>query len=166
MSGYDFTNVKIMLCDDCHQIRSLVKSCLFAFGVKEVVEASNTDDGYDVLRDAKPDLMITDWNMPPTSGLDLVRRIRLDPDSPNPFLPIIMLTGYSEFDRVLEARDAGVSAFLAKPVSASSLLKRLTTLVEDNRSYIRSKEFFGPDRRFNEAGNVAGPERRGEATAA
>jgi len=63
--------------------------------------------------------VITDWRMEPLDGLDLTRIIRTGEDSPNPFVPIIMLTGYTEVARVHEARDAGVTEFLAKPVSSS-----------------------------------------------
>ena len=98
--------------------------------------------------------------MPPTSGLEFVEQIRQNMDAPNPYVPIIMLTGHTEVERVKIARDAGVSTFLAKPISAQSLYKRLTSLVEDQRMYVRSHDFFGPDRRFKASENTPAMERR------
>ncbi|MBI3113083.1 MAG: response regulator [Rhodospirillales bacterium] len=162
-TGYNFEKVSVLVCDDSRQIRSLIKTCLMSFGVKRVAEASNADEGFAKLVEHKPDLVITDWNMPPTSGLELVRRIRQSDDSPDPYVPIIMLTGHTELGRVKTARDNGVSSFLAKPMSVDSLYKRIVNLVEDHRPFIRSGDFFGPDRRFNATVPFGGDERRGGA---
>ncbi len=162
-TGYNFEKVSVLVCDDSRQIRSLLKGCLTMFGVKSVVEASNADDAFAKLVEAQPDLVITDWNMPPTSGLELVRRIRQSDDSPDPYVPIIMLTAHTELGRVKIARDNGVSSFLAKPMSADSLFKRIVSLVEDHRPFIRSGDFFGPDRRHNVDAPFGGNERRAVA---
>jgi len=160
VTGYNFEKVSVLVCDDSRQIRSLVKSCLMTLGVKKVAEAANAEEGFAKLVEVRPDLVITDWNMPPTSGLELVRRIRQSDDSPDPYVPIIMLTGHTELARVKTARDNGVSSFLVKPMSAESLYKRIANLVEDHRPFIRSGDFFGPDRRFNHAAPFGGTERR------
>jgi len=75
-------------------------------------------------------------------------------------VPIIMLTGHSEKKRVISARDAGVTEFLAKPISAKSLYQRILNIVINPRPFIKSKGYFGPDRRRNAAANYTGPERR------
>lgn len=147
MSGFDFENLKILVVDDSRPMRSLISSFLIGFGVKEIYEASDADIGYEKLCEVDPDIVITDWRMPPTDGIQLVERIRTDVDSPNPYLPIIMLTGFTELHRVKQARDAGVTAFLAKPVSAASLYKRLCNVIDDQRPFVRVGGFFGPDRR-------------------
>ncbi len=151
----------MLLCDDSLQIRALIRNCLMAFGIKDIVEATDSKSGFQEIIDSDPDLVITDWNMPAGDGIDLVHLIRHSPDSPNPYVPIIMLTGYSELERVEIARDMGVSSFLAKPMSADSLYKRLVSLVEDQRLFVRSDDFFGPDRRFKVSETPEGIERRG-----
>jgi DNA-binding response OmpR family regulator len=78
----------------------------------------------------------------------------------NPYVPIIMLTGYCEKKRVLMARDAGVTEFLAKPISAKALYQRVVTIVLNPRPFIRTRSYFGPDRRRNTTQNFVGPERR------
>jgi DNA-binding response OmpR family regulator len=78
----------------------------------------------------------------------------------NPYVPIIMLTGHSEKHRVVRARDAGITEFLAKPISATALYERILNLVANPRPFIRTKTYFGPDRRRNAGANYLGPERR------
>lgn len=164
MSGYDFEALKVLVVDDSRPMRSLVMSFLSGFGVKKIYDANDAQDGYRALMDVDPDIVITDWRMPPTDGIDLVKRIRLDMDSPNPYLPIIMLTGFTELHRVKQARDAGVTAFLAKPISAQALYKRLCTVIDDQRPFVRVGDFFGPDRRVkHRAEAFIGAERRHEA---
>lgn len=159
-SGYDFSDLRVLVCDDSRQIRSLISSFLLGFGVKDVDEALDADDAFERLLDFDPDLVITDWNMPPTDGLEFVRRVRNSEDSPNPYVPIIMLTGYTELHRVKQARDSGISAFLAKPVSAQALYKRLVAVVDDRRPFVRNDRFFGPCRRSNRRSSYPGAERR------
>ncbi len=160
MSGYDFQNLRVLICDDSRQMRSLLKTFLSGFGIKNVEEAIDTDQSFACMQQFDPDLVITDWNMPPTSGLDFIEKVRMGDDSPNPYVPIIMLTGYTELHRVKQARDAGISAFLAKPLSAQSLYKRLVAVVDDNRPFIRNGKYFGPDRRTSRGGEFMGGERR------
>ena len=147
MTGYDFEAVKVLVVDDSRPMRSLIKSFLIGFGVKEMFEANDANEGYYTVKEVDPDIVITDWRMPPTDGIELVRQIRSDEDSPTPYLPIIMLTGFTELHRVKQARDTGVTALLAKPISAAALYRRLCTVIDDHRPFVRVGDFFGPDRR-------------------
>jgi len=164
MSGYDFETLKVLVADDSRPMRSLIKSFLLGFGVKEMFEAADANEAFEEVKSNEPDIVITDWRMPPTDGLDLVRQIRIDMESPNPYLPIIMLTGFTELHRVKQARDAGVTAFLAKPISAAALYRRLCTVIDDQRPFVRVGEFFGPDRRAKRRSEpYMGVERRRDA---
>ncbi len=80
--------------------------------------------------------------------------------SPNPFVPVIMLTGHTHIDHVRQARDAGVNEFLAKPVSVKAIMTRLISVIEHPRPYVRTKAYFGPCRRRRGADEYRGPERR------
>ena len=86
--------------------------------------------------------------------------IRQPESKGNPYAPIIMLTGHSEKKRVLSARDAGITEFLAKPISAKALYERILNVVANPRPYIKTKTYFGPDRRRNVNATYVGPERR------
>ncbi len=107
-----------------------------------------------------PDIVITDWAMPIFDGLELTQMIRQPGANANPYVPIIMLTGHSEKKRVMAARDAGVTEFLAKPISAKALYQRIINVVANPRPFIKTKTYFGPDRRRNVNPNYIGPERR------
>ena len=108
-------------------------------------------------------MIIADWHMEPLDGLDFVRLVRTAKDSPNPYVPIIMLTGHTEYQRVCEARDAGVNEFLAKPISAKALYMRFASIIDNPRPFIRTKTYFGPDRRRQNIGPPRGTaERRKE----
>src|SRR5262249_9123411 len=104
--------------------------------------------------------VITDWAMPIFDGLELTQMIRQPGANGNPYVPIIMLTGHSEKKRVTASRDAGVTEFLAKPISAKALYQRILNVVVNPRPFIKTKSYFGPDRRRNTNQNYAGPERR------
>lgn len=159
-TGYNLEGLRVLVCDDSRQIRSLITSFLNGFGIKQVNDATDADEAFTRMIDFDPDLIITDWNMPPTDGLEFVKRVRISAESPNPYVPIIMLTGYTEMYRVKQARDAGISAFLAKPLSAQALYKRLTSVVDDQRPFVRNDLYFGPCRRTSTGAHYMGNERR------
>ncbi len=147
MIEYNLERLNFLIVDDNKHMRALLKTILYTVGGKSVHEAS---DGADALKELKvfpADIIICDWNMSPLDGIEFVKLVRTGKDSPNPFIPIIMLTGYAEMCQVLEARDAGVNEFLAKPISAHALHARIRSIIERPRPFIRTKTFFGPDRR-------------------
>jgi CheY-like chemotaxis protein len=167
MSGYRFDRLKILVVDDNAHMRKLVVTILQAFGAIQIFEAESGERAWALLRDANPDVIVLDWMMEGMSGLEFVRQVRTSEQSPNPFVPVIMLTGHTHIDHVRQARDAGVNEFLAKPVSVKAILTRLIVVIEHPRPYVRTKSYFGPCRRRRGADEYRGPERRAatEATA-
>jgi len=105
---------------------------------------------------------VLDWVMEGMSGVELVRMIRSNPQAPNSFVPVIMLTGHTSLEHVNEARDAGVNEFIAKPVSVKTMMSRLVSVIEHPRPYVRTGGFFGPCRRRRNPHEYQGPERRSE----
>ena len=167
MSGYRFDRLKILVVDDNQHMRKLVITILQAFGTTQIFEAPDGEHAWDVLRVTNPDVVMLDWQMEGMNGLDFARMVRTSPNSPNPFVPIIMLTGHTHVDHVRLARDAGVNEFLAKPVSVKAILTRLISVIEHPRPFVRTKTYFGPCRRRRASDEYRGPERRAnvEATA-
>lgn len=159
MSGYNLDRLNFLVVDDNKHMRALVKTLLHALGSKNVHEAADGADAFKELRHFPADVIISDWSMSPLDGLDFVRLVRTGKDSPNPFVPIIMLTGHTEMHRVVEARDSGIHEFLAKPISAKGLYSRIRSIIERPRPFVRAGLYFGPDRRRREA-DWKGPERR------
>lgn len=160
---YELSNVSVLVLDDNRHMRNMVQSILHGLGCKDISEVGDAADAFKELQHSTPDIIVADWHMEPLDGLDFVRLVRTAKDSPNPYIPIIMLTAYTEYSRVCEARDAGVTEFLAKPISAKSLYLRIATIIENPRPFIRTKSFFGPDRRRQNHGPPRGiRERRKE----
>ena len=161
MSGYRFERLKILVVDDNVHMRKLVITILQAFGVVQISEADSGDRAWTALREANPDVVVLDWVMEGMSGIELVKMIRSNPSCPNPFVPVIMLTGHTSAEHVLEARDAGINEFIAKPVSVKTMMSRLVAVIEHPRPYVRTNKYFGPCRRRG-AEDYRGPERRNE----
>jgi len=155
-SRYVLDNMNVLVLDDNRHMRSLVQSILHALGVKNIREAGDAADAFKELQHFHADIIIVDWHMEPLDGLDFVRLVRTAKDSPNPYVPIIMLSGYTEYRRITEARDAGVNEFLAKPISAKALYQRFAMIIDNPRSFIRTKTYFGPDRRRQNLGPPRG----------
>jgi CheY-like chemotaxis protein len=162
MSGYRFDRLKIMVVDDNAHMRKLVVTILQAFGCTHVYEAADGKIAWTLLREVNPDVILLDWMMEGMSGLEFAKQVRTSPASPNPYLPIIMLTGNTSLDCVNAARDAGVNEFLAKPVSVKAVMSRLTSVIEHPRAFVRTKVYFGPCRRRRGREEYRGPERRSE----
>jgi CheY-like chemotaxis protein len=160
MANYDLANLSVLIIDDSAHMRQLIKSIVTALGMRDIAEAENGKRALAILRDFQPDFIICDWSMEPMNGIEFTKIIRLKDDSPNPYVPIIMLTAHAEMNRVMIARDAGVNEFLAKPVSVANLYQRIRAIIEHPRQYVRTPDYFGPDRRRRADPLYAGPERR------
>lgn len=157
-----FDPLKILLVDDNDHMRLLLTEMLRAIGVRHIFEALDGMEALSMMRRVPIDIVITDLKMGGLSGIDFVNLLRHSPASPNPFVPVIMVTGHSTAKRVQDARDAGVNEFLTKPVTGRSLVHRLTLLIDQPRAYVRSGDYFGPDRRRRSALDHKGPWRREE----
>ena len=162
MSGYRFERLRILVVDDNVHMRKLVTTILQAFGVTQIHEARSGEQAWEVLREHTPDIIILDWVMEGMSGIDLMRMIRTNPQSPNPFVPVIMLSGHTSIEHVQKARDAGVNEFIAKPVSVKTMMTRMAAVIEHPRPYVRTSVYFGPCRRRRQDEH-RGPERRAAA---
>ncbi|HYD66898.1 response regulator [Azospirillum sp.] len=146
-----YRRLEVLVVEDMAPMRTLLRGLLRQLGVATVVEAANARDAFDAIRTRPPDVVITDWHMPGGSGIDLLTWIRHDPASPNPVLPVILLTARGDLQHVATGRDAGATDFLVKPVSLKTLALRLKVVVELPRVFVLSPGFCGPDRRRKQA---------------
>src|SRR3982750_3825409 len=160
MIRIDFNKLRFLVIDDNAHMRRIVRTLLHGFGAREVYEAEDGASGLEAFTNFSPDIIIADWAMPIFDGLELTSMIRQPGATPNPYGPITMLTGHWEKRRVIEARDTGVTEFLAKPISAKALYQRVLNVVANPRPFIKTKNYFGPCRRRNTHSNYVGPERR------
>jgi two-component system, chemotaxis family, chemotaxis protein CheY len=157
---YQFEHASILVVDDFMPMASLISSLLRAFNFKAVYVATGPEQALALFIRHNPDIVLTDWIMEPYDGLELVRKIRTDPKSPNRFVPIIIMTGYSARAHMELARNTGVTEFLVKPFRARDLYARIEHLIEKPRQFVETPRFFGPDRRRKRIKDDAVPKRR------
>lgn len=156
----NFAKLSVLVVEDNKAMRDLIVSVLDSLGVGSIVTAESGASGFMKFRNSNADIVIVDWEMEPKNGLSLTGEIRRNPMSPNRMVPIIMLTGYSAPKRVAQARDTGVTEFLAKPFTAEGLINRIAYVINKPRDFIEAGDFFGPDRRRRRVENYHGPRRR------
>ena len=142
--------VKILVIDDLQFTRSLVRQILKVLGGRDIRDAPDGAKALKIMKNFEPDMIILDWDMEPMNGIEFTRNVRNSDDFANPFVPIIMLSGHSTQARVIEARDAGVTEYVIKPFSATSLINRIQAVIDQPRPFVRTESFFGPDRRRRE----------------
>jgi len=157
---YSFENISVLIVEDNQPMAKVSQSILETFGISQIVIARHGEEGFSTFCKVNPDIVLADWMMKPMDGITLTRMIRSEARSPNPFVPIILMTGFSEKSRVMEARDAGVTEFLVKPFQAKDLYKRFAQVIERPRQFVRTEAFFGPDRRRKEDEQFSGPWKR------
>ena len=135
MVRIDFNRLRFLVIDDNAHMRRIVRTLLHGFGAREVYEAEDGAAELDAFTHYVPDIVLTDWAMPIFDGLELAQMIRQPGANANPFAPIIMVTGHTEKARVTAARDAGITEFLAKPISAKALYQRVVNVVANPRQF-------------------------------
>ncbi len=147
MAKIDFDQLRFVIVDDNAHMRRILRTMLRAFGSREIYEAEEGASGLEAVEAYQPDILITDIKMPIFDGIELTRMIRNPDGFSQPYLPIIMLSAYSEKHQVIAAREAGATDFICKPVSAATLYNRIQNIIEHPRPFIRTTTYFGPDRR-------------------
>lgn len=158
---YNFERISLLIADPSKYMRTLFVGLARSFGFRTVYEAADGESALNIMKERHVDLVLVDGPMAPMDGYDFTRHVRTSPESPNPFLPIIMVSAHTEVGQVKRARDIGVTEFLAKPISAKTLLLRICSVIDNQRAFVRSGKFIGPDRRRHVDQAFQGQERRG-----
>jgi len=152
---YDLQYLRIAIVDDSPFMVNLIRYMLEHLGCRHVTAANNAaalmheienSDAQD--KTLIPDIIISDWAMKPSTGLDLVTWLRRHRSPEIYYTPFIMLSAYSTMEHVITARNAGANEFLTKPLSTQTLVQRLVRIIEKPRPFIRAASYFGPDRRW------------------
>jgi CheY-like chemotaxis protein len=113
MISADFSRLRSLVIDDSAHMRRIVRTLLYSFGTRDVLEAGDGASGLEAFIHLSADIVITDWAMPIIDGLELTQIIRQPGTVGNPYVPIIMVTADAERRHVISARDAGANEFLA-----------------------------------------------------
>lgn len=112
---------RVLVADDSSTMRKIILRSLQAVGVKDIAEASDGTEAVAIFAPGKFDMVLTDWNMPGMTGLEVLKAIRAQDQK----IPVIMVTTEAEKSRVLEAIQAGVTDYLVKPFTADTLREKL-----------------------------------------
>ena len=150
-----------LVVDDHKGMREIMWTILSGLGVGRITEAGDTAAAVKQMRQTLFDIIFIDWMLGEQDGLRLVRYIRRLPDKMNPFVPIVLVTGHGDYERVVEARDAGVTEFLVKPLNTIAVAQHLERIIHHPRAFVRAKGYVGPDRR-RRSRTIDGPERRSQ----
>lgn len=166
-SEYDLSDLRVLVVDDSEFMLELLAKIFKELGCKSVITATDGKEAIDQINTAVAngnenlffDIIFTDWAMEPMDGLSLLKWVREHPNPDIRFTPFVIVSAYSTLDWVIKARDHGVSEFLTKPVSVKSVVSRLSSIIEKPRAFVKSTNYFGPDRRRRNA-TFNGPDRR------
>jgi len=157
---FDLSELKLLVVDDCKFMRLVMVEILNALNCRNILTAVDGADALEALQQSLPDIIITDWLMPHLDGIELTRMLRAKTHTPEEMIPIIMLTAHTESFRVAEARDAGVTELLSKPISAKSLYSRLVAVIDQPRPFVRAPNYTGPCRHRHNSEDHVGPKLR------
>ncbi|MBX9460989.1 MAG: response regulator [Brevundimonas sp.] len=145
-------HVAVLLIDDNLQALDILSSVIQGFGVKEQIRCSSAVEAAEVLRRRQVDLILVDCAMPEMDGYDFTRWLRREAPAAARQTPVVMLTGHAAASRVQKSRDCGASFVVTKPLTPTVLLQRIVWLSTDEREFIQSESYVGPDRRVRNMG--------------
>lgn len=120
--------MKILVVDDFSTMRRIVKNLLRDLGFTNIDEADDGNTGLPKLQSGNFDFLITDWNMPGMTGIDLLKAVRADPSLAK--LPVLMVTAESKREQIIEAAQAGVNGYVVKPFTATTLEEKINKIFE------------------------------------
>ena len=120
--------MRVLIVDDFSTMRRIIKNLLADLGFNNTVEAEDGHSALSVLRQDAVELVVTDWNMPGMSGIDLLRAIRADERFRA--LPVLMVTAEAKREQIIEAAQSGVNGYIIKPFTAQTLEEKLGKVFE------------------------------------
>lgn len=120
--------MKILIVDDFSTMRRIIKNLLRDLGFTNTAEADDGATALPMLQSGSFDFLVTDWNMPIMSGLDLLREVRADERLKH--LPVLMVTAEAKRDQIIAAAQAGVNGYVVKPFTAQALKDKIEKIFE------------------------------------
>lgn len=121
-------NIKIMIVDDFATMRRIVKNILMQLGFKNFLEADDGSTAWDILQKEEVNLIVSDWNMPKMTGIELLKKVRADDRFTN--LPFLMVTAEAQKENIIEAIKARVSNYIVKPFTPETLSEKIEKIFQ------------------------------------
>jgi two-component system chemotaxis response regulator CheY len=119
-------NMRIFIVDDYNTMLRILRNLLRQLEINQVEEATDGETAFDMMMKTPPELIISDWNMAPMTGLELLRKVRAEPRLRH--IPFIMVTAESKTENVIAAKQAGVSNYIVKPFNAETLRAKIMSV--------------------------------------
>ena len=120
--------MKILIVDDFSTMRRIIKNLLRDLGFNNTAEADDGNTALPMLKAGAYDFLVTDWNMPGMTGIELLKAVRSDPDLN--MLPVLMVTAEQKREQIVEAAQAGVNGYIVKPFTATTLKEKIDKIFE------------------------------------
>ena len=153
MAQYNLDLFTVLIVDDNTYMRNLLRSIVQKLGAGKILTSAHGSEAIEFLKLIKSDpqkagvgnvdMALSNWEMSPVDGMMLLRWLRRHKESPDKFMPFVLVTGHADIDKVQEARDLGATEVLGKPYSVQSLIARLEVLIERPRQFVLTGEYFG-----------------------
>lgn len=143
----DLRKVEVMVVDDNQHSLDLLSQVLAGFRFRKIHATGSVDEARTLVTTQRFDLIIIDAEMPGDDGFRLTEDVRLR-SKPNATAPIILVSGFTPFQKVVRARDLGANLVLKKPISPSALISRIEWIAQSDRVFVSTETYRGPDRRF------------------
>ena len=140
----NLANLKVLVVDDSRTARTMLNDMLREMGVGSVAKAEDGADAIKTLKDFPADIAICDLHMAPLDGIEFTRLLRSADDSPNPYLPVLMLTGDATQTQLNNAMNAGVHSFMSKPLQADALLRQIKLVLSRPLVFVREGRDLKP----------------------
>ncbi len=155
----NFDNVSALVVDRDQYSLTLTRQMLRGFGLRTQYQARSGDEAQKFLRKTPVDLCIVEARLTDMSGYDLVHWIRRRPEEILRFMPVMLLSGYTQMRNVATSRDCGANCIVRKPFSPKVLYDHIVWSAASKRPHLESSVYIGPDRRFHDLEDTA-PARR------
>ncbi|MFP6757264.1 MAG: response regulator [Alphaproteobacteria bacterium] len=147
LETYNLAKLDKLCVDNNRNMHQILRTFLSAMQIEVTRFCVDAADAFSKMQERMPNIVITELEMDPLDGFDFIKLIRRGDDSPDIYVPILVLTAHTELNHIIRARNAGATEILAKPVSVDSLYGRLIWMADNPRPLIVAKGFVGPDRR-------------------
>jgi len=148
--------ISVLIIDDNQQSLDILGQVLSGFGVRQITKIETAEEALKVVTRQVFDFIMTDGTMPGMDGYEFIQAVRRLQNQPNAFIPILLITGHARESQVHKARDCGANFVVAKPITPKVLLDRIFWVAKEDRMFVETDTYVGPDRRFKREGPPAG----------
>jgi CheY-like chemotaxis protein len=153
--------ISVLVVDDNQQSLDILGQVLSGFGVRAIHKCESSKDAMKLVTAQVFDFIVVEASLAGMDGFEFIKTVRRMQNQPNAFIPILLVAGHARTSHVHKARDCGANFVVAKPITPKVLLERIFWVAKEDRMFIETPTYLGPERRFKREGPPIGiPGRR------